>query len=361
MSANYYKILGVPQSASQDEIKNAYRKLAHQYHPDKKTGDEAKFKEINEAYQVLSDKDKRAQYDRFGRVFQGASGAGAYEGVWPDFRDFDFSRFSGMEFDFEDILDDFFGRPNFQKRNFKRGADIQVDIEINLEDTLKTFKKTIKIKKFVNCSRCNGSGAEPGTNIKECFACRGTGRVQQIKQTFFGSITRTTICPDCKGEGKIPEKPCNVCKGLGRIMGQEEIEIIIPAGVDTNQIFNLRGKGQAGPKNSQPGDLIIRILVKPHKIFKRKGDNLYLEKNISLTQAALGDEIELPILDEKNIVLKIPAGIQSGELLKISGKGIPHFAGFGRGNLYIKIIVQTPKRLNKKQKELLEKLKKEGL
>lgn len=363
---DYYKTLGVSKTASQEEIKRAYRALAHQHHPDKGGGDEKKFKEINEAYQVLSDKDKRAQYDRFGRVFDGVSGMPGYDGVWPDFRDFDFrefSGFSGPDFDFEEMVEDFFGAGGhpFGKRDLRRGSDINIDIEIPLEAMLKGFAKKVKLKKFVLCSRCQGIGAEPGTKINECFACRGTGQVQQIKRTFFGSITRTTICPECAGEGKKPEKPCNVCAGEGRVRGEEEIEVMIPAGADSNQIFSIKGKGNAGKKGGKSGDIFARVFIKPHKIFERRGDDIFLEKEISFSQAALGDEIEISTLDGKDIILKIPAGTSSGKFFRISGKGIPHFSGFGRGNLYVRVIIETPTRLTKKQKELLKELKKHGL
>jgi molecular chaperone DnaJ len=358
---DYYKILGVPPDASDDEIRKAYYKLAHKYHPDK-GGDEKKFKEINEAYRILSDKEKRAQYDRYGRVFEEAPGVGAegpFEWFWGR-PDFDF------EFDFGDLgemVEEMFGfgMPRARKRDLKKGRDIEVGIEISLEDTLSGKKQKIVLEKYVVCSRCNGSGAEPGTKIKECFSCRGTGQVQQIKKTFFGTFTRTTICPECGGEGYRPEKPCNVCNGEGRIRGEEEIEIFIPPGVDNNQIIKIPGKGDAGRRGGKPGDLFVRVFVKEHPVFERKGDDLYISIPISFSQAALGDEIEVPTLEGKKILLKVPAGIESGKILRISGKGIPHFSGQGRGNLYVKLIVKTPKKLTKKQRELLEKLKEEGI
>jgi len=363
---DYYKILGVPRDASEEEIKKAYRKLAHKYHPDK-GGDEKKFKEINEAYQVLSYKEKRAQYDRFGRVFEG--GAGFQPG-------FDFSQAwgeqgRGFDFDFEDLnemdlgemIEDIFGFGVSRKKqkDLNRGKDIQIDIEVSLRDVLNSQEKNILLRKQIVCPRCGGTGAEPGTKIKECFTCRGTGRVQQFKRTFFGAFTRYTVCPECGGEGNRPEVPCNVCRGEGRVKGEENIKIFIPAGVDNNQLIKIEGKGEAGKRGGKPGDLYIRIFVKPHPIFRRKGDDLYLRVPISLSQAALGDEVEIPTLEGKKILLKVPAGTESGKILKISGKGIPHFSGFGRGNMYVELIVKIPKRLTKKQKELLEKLREEGI
>ena len=359
---DYYQILGVSRDATAEDIKKAYYKLAHKYHPDK-GGDEKKFKEINEAYQVLSNTEKRTQYDKFGRVFEGASGAGAEPGF--DFQwawgrpDIDF------EFDFGDLgemVDEMFGFSTPRKRkDLKRGKDIEIEMEISLQDSLKTKEREITILKYVTCSRCQGKGAEPGTKVVECFSCRGTGEVQQIKKTFFGSFTRWTICPECGGEGNRPEKFCNVCKGEGRIKGEEKIKIWIPAGVDTNQVIKVEGKGEAGKRGGKPGDLYVRIFVKKHPVFERKGDDLYIDVPISFSQAALGDEIEIPTLDGKKIILKIPSGTESGKILRISEKGIPHFSGYGRGNLYVELIIKTPKKLTKRQKELLEKLKEEGI
>jgi molecular chaperone DnaJ len=361
---DYYKILGVSHNATPSEIKKAYYKLAHKYHPDK-GGDEKKFKEVNEAYQVLSNKEKRSQYDRFGQVFEGG------RGFEPGF-DFHWAWRSGSPkpgmdfgFDFEDLGDIMeelfgFGSPGVRK-DFKKGRDIKVDIEISLEDCLKEKKKEIILQKQVVCPRCQGKGAEPGTKIKECFSCRGTGRVQQIKKTFFGSYTKYVVCPECKGEGNKPEKPCNVCQGEGRVIGKEKIEIHLPAGIDSNQVIKLTGKGNAGRRGGKAGDLFVRILIKPHPFFERRGDDLYLQSTISFSQAALGDNLEVPTLEGKKILLKVPQGAESGKLLRISGKGIPRFRGRGRGNLYVKLRVKTPKKLTKKQKELLEKLKEEGI
>jgi len=367
---DYYKILGVPRNASPEEIKRAYRKLAHKYHPDK-GGDEKKFKEIAEAYQVLSNKEKRAQYDRFGTTFEGLGAQGGFDsGVfWGDFRPeegFDF------DLDFEDLFEDFFGfGRKAKKREINRGRDLEVEIKINLEDTLRGIRKNISLGNLVTCQRCQGSGAEPGSKLRECFSCRGTGEVQQMRKTIFGTVTRYIRCPECGGEGKIPEHPCNVCRGEGRIAGEKKIEITIPAGVDSGQIIKIEGKGEAGRRGGKPGDLYVRVFVRSHPLFKRKGDDLYIELPISFSQAALGDEVEVPTLEGKKILLKVPQGTESGKIFRISGKGIPHFSGWaiargarpfrGRGDLYVKLIVKTPKRLTKKQKELLEKLKKEGL
>ena len=357
---DYYKILGVPRDASQEEIKKAYRRLAHKYHPDK-GGDEKKFKEINEAYQVLGNPQKRAQYDKFGQTFEGGKGGGAgfdFGSFWRDFgEDFGFDTV-----DFGDIFEDFFGfSKRTSKREINRGRDIEIEIKIDLKDTLHPLRKRITLEKFIVCPRCKGTGAEPGTKLKECFSCRGTGEVQQMKRTLFGTFTRYVRCPECGGEGRIPEHPCNVCRGEGRIRGEEEIEIFVPAGVDTGQTIKISGKGEAGRRGGKPGDLYVRVFVRPHQLFKRKGDDLYIEIPISFSQAALGDEVEIPTPERKKILLKVPQGTQSGKVLRISNKGIPHFSGLGRGNLYVKLIVKTPKSLNEEQRKLLERLRKEGL
>mgnify|MGYP000545472115 CR=1 FL=1 len=370
---DYYEILGVPRTASQEEIKKAFHKLAHKYHPDK-GGDEKKFKEINEAYQVLSDKEKRSQYDRYGRVFDGSGFSGedgstsGWSWSWGPSRGAGQGEY-GVEFDFGDIGDifeEFFGGGmggirQKSKKDTRKGKDIHVDIEMPLERTLKESLEKISLKKFAVCHRCNGSGAEPNTKIKECFSCRGTGNVQQVKKTIFGSYTTIATCPECKGEGTIPEKPCNVCNGEGRIMQQEEIEFRIPAGIDSNQIIRIDGKGDAGRKGGKVGNLFVKIIIEKHPIFTRRGDDLFMQKEINFSQAVLGDEIEIKTLEGTNILLQVPQGTESGKILRISGKGIPHFGRFGRGNMYIELIVKTPKKLTKEQKKLLEELRKTGL
>jgi molecular chaperone DnaJ len=364
---DYYELLGVPKTASQDEIKKAFHKLAHKYHPDK-GGDEKKFKEINEAYQVLSDQQKRAQYDQYGRVSENGQpgGGNPFEGQGFNWAWGNRSQGEEVEFDFGDVGDifaDFFGgaRPSKNRKDTKKGKDIQVDIEIDLEKTLKEFVEKITLAKQVVCHRCQGTGAEAGTKIKECVSCRGTGQVQQVKKTIFGSYTTLATCPECKGEGTIPEKPCNVCKGEGRTKGQEAIEVAIPAGIDTNQVIRVDGKGEAGRKGGKAGNLFVRIFVKQNATFERRGDDLFAESEINFSQAALGDEIEMKTLEGTNILLEVPAGTESGKVLRISGKGIPHFGGYGRGNLYIELKIKTPKRLSHKQKEIFDNLRKEGL
>lgn len=359
---DYYEILGVTKGASQDEIKKAFHKLAHKYHPDK-GGDEKKFKEINEAYQVLSDAQKRQQYDQFGRTFDQGGGGGAQDFNWAWQ-----SNPPGGGFDAEDlgdIFENFFsfgggGRPG-RKKDIKKGKDIQVDIEIALEDTLKETHRKITLEKLITCHRCSGKGAEPGTKINECFSCRGSGQVQEVKRTILGSYTTFATCPECKGEGTKPEKPCNVCKGEGRAKGREEINITIPAGIDSGQAIKMEGRADAGKKNGKAGDLYIKIYVKTHHIFARKEDDLYVTEYIGYSQAVLGGEIEMPTLEGTKILLTVPPGTEAGRILRISGKGIPHFGSYGRGNLYVELQINTPKKITKEQRKTLEQLKKEGL
>ncbi len=360
---DYYQILGVPKDATEDDIKKAYYKLAHKYHPDK-GGDEKKFKELNEAYQILSNKDKRSQYDKFGRVFEGGEPGADFQWAWGR---------PGMGFDevfrggFDDLGEMFeemfgFGAPR-RKKDLRKGKDIEIEFGIPLEDVLSGKEREIELSKYIFCSRCGGAGAEPGTKVQECFSCRGTGYVQQIKKTFLGSFTKWGVCPECRGEGYRPEKPCNVCRGEGRVKGKEKVAIWIPAGVDSNQVIKIEERGDSGRRGGKSGDLYVRIVVKPHPIFGRKGDDLFVSLPISFAQAALGDEIEVQTLEgaEKKILLKVPSGTESGRIFRVSGKGIPHFQGFGRGNLYVELFVRTPKKLTKRQKELLEQLKKEGI
>lgn len=365
MTKDYYQILGVERGASQDDIKKAYYKLAHKYHPDK-GGDAEKFKEINEAYQVLSNKEKRGQYDKFGRVFDGNFGP-SQEGMGFDFgQGFDFESMGAEGFNFMDMGDVLeevfgFGGGRQKKKDIKRGKDLELELEIPLEAVLKGLNKEITLSKMIQCTRCQGKGAEPGTPVNECFSCRGTGEVQQMKRTLFGSVTRYTTCPDCGGEGFRPDKPCNVCRGEGRMKNDEKIKIFVPAGVDANQIIKMEGKGEMGRRGGKAGDLYIRIAIKKHPVFERRGDDIYATINISVTDSILGNEIEVPTLEGTKILLKVPAGTESGKVLRISQKGIPNFSGYGKGDMYVTLTVKTPKNISKKQKELLEQLKNEGL
>lgn len=364
---DYYKILGVPPDASPEEIRKAFYRLAHKYHPDK-GGDPEKFKEINEAYQVLSDEKKRREYDAARKM--GFDFKGEFGGETPFGQGFDFSRgfdFKVSDFEdlfsrsfFEDLFEEFFQFTSPFKRKKRKAQDILVEISIDLEEAFSGTKKEIEIKKYITCPRCRGSGKEKGSGFIVCPSCRGEGRVKEIRQTIFGSFTKTTTCPQCLGEGKIPAKPCIKCRGEGRVKGKEKIEISIPAGVQDGETIKLKNKGEAGRRGEKPGDLYVKIHVREHPIFKRRGDDLFCEVDVKFSQAALGDTIDLKTLDGE-IELKIPPGTQGGKLLRLSGMGMPRFRGRGRGDLYVKINVKTPKRLTKKQKELIKKLREEGL
>ncbi len=368
MAKDYYKILGVSRGASTEEIKKAYRRLAHQHHPDKAGGDEKKFKEINEAYQVLSSDEKRRQYDQFGTTFEGFSDRGInFEDLFKGFSA-QGGPASGWEgWDFGDIFSDIFsarGGPasGWNKRTRRRktkSQDIYIDLELTLEDIYKGVKKDIKLQKLVKCPICQGSGGEPGSSMKKCPTCDGRGEIHQMQRTFFGSFSRITPCSDCRGEGEIPEKTCSKCRGRGVIKDIETTTISIPFGIDDGQIIRLEGQGEAGQKGDLPGDLYIKIHLEKHKDFIKKGDDIYYKLITSFTQAALGDKIEIPTL-EGRVKLRVLAGIQSGKLLRIKGRGLPKAIG-GRGDQFVKIQVETPKKLSRKARNLLEKLKEEGL
>ena len=367
MNKDYYKILSVDRNSSKDEIKRAYRKLAHQHHPDK-GGDEKKFKEINEAYQVLSNDEKRQHYDQFGSDFSGFSGQGGMS--WEDiFRNYS-SQGQNIEFDigdifggssFSDIFSQFFGGGGGGRRTRKeKGKDIVVDIEITLEDAFKEIEKEIKLKKFVECSHCKGTGGEPGSGKKKCPDCNGTGQTQQTRRTFFGVFSQITTCAKCQGEGEIHGKECRECRGAGRVQEIEAVKIDLPAGVDNGQTIRIAGKGEAVKKGGVSGDLYVRVHIKKHKYFERKRDDIYYNAEIKFTQAVLGDKIKVPTL-EGDVKLKIPVGTDSGTLFRLKGKGMPSVNGYGQGDEYVRIKVKVPKKLSRKEEELIEKLKEEGL
>lgn len=364
---DYYQTLGVSRGASQQEIKRAFRKLAHQYHPDKNSGgDETKFKEVNEAYQVLGNPKKRQQYDQFGTTFDQAGAQGRASG----FSDFDFGGFrqgfqgfnvNFNDFDLGDIFSDMFGfggRSRARTRE-RRGADIQVDLELDFDKVFTGSSETLKIMKEVVCSRCNGRGAEPGSKITQCSTCQGTSRVKRVRQTILGSFTQTSVCPDCRGEGKTINNPCNNCGGTGRVKDYEEIEVNIPAGVRDGQTIRMQGKGQAGERGAGAGDLFLKIRIKSSDKFKRKDDDIKTELPISFTQAALGGEVFVKTWNGE-VKLKIPSGTQSGKVFKLSGKGIPHLNGRGSGDHLVKVNIITPTSLSSREKELFQALNQEG-
>ncbi len=369
MANSYYDILGVSKGASDDEIKKAYRKLAHKHHPDKTGGDEKKFKEINEAYQVLSDKTKRAQYDQFGQTF----GQGGPSGGGQGFGGFDFSGFQGFgsqgsqgfEFNFGgedlgDIFSDIFGGGRRTSRRKKRGADIQIDVEITFEEMAKGTEREISLRKTKACEDCDGTGGEKGSGKKTCPTCKGSGQIQKNVRSIFGSFSQVSECPECEGEGKILEKKCRRCGGDGKVKGEETIKVKIPAGIQNGQAISLRGVGEMGEKGSTPGDLYVGVRVKQHKKFTRKGQDVLSVEYIPFSMAALGGKIEVETVFEK-LILKIPAGTQSGEVFRIKSQGIPELNGYGKGNHLVEIRVETPKHLTREQKDLMEKLRNTGI
>jgi molecular chaperone DnaJ len=360
---DYYKILGVPRDASDDEIKKAYRRLAHQYHPDKPGGDEKKFKEINEAYSVLSDKEKRAQYDKFGQVFEGGGFERKTDFEWGPFSNFGFDFFTQenfQDFDLGDIFETFFGggRAKKDKKVEERGSDIKIDFNITLEEAFWGGKKEIKFKTLVECKACNGLGYDKSKGTKKCEKCNGRGEIKVEKRTFFGSFTQISICNICHGKGEVPNSICNVCKGEGRIYGERIISFEIPPGIKDKEIIEIPQKGEAGKRGGAPGNLYIEINILPHKTFTRKGDDLYVKKEISILDALLGKEIEIKDISGETISVSIPPNFYLNESLKVPYKGMRKING-KRGDLFINFIVKTPKKLSSHAKKLLEELKKE--
>lgn len=345
---DYYEVLEVSKGASEDEIKKAFRKLARKYHPDVNRDNpkeaEEKFKEINEAYEVLSDSSRRAQYDQFGHAaFDGAQGGGGFGGGF------------GGGGGFSDIFDMFFGQSGFggaRPHGPEKGADLRFDMEITFEQAAFGVETEITLPRTEECAVCHGSGAAPGTHPETCPTCRGTGQVQVAQNTPFGRMVNVRTCDRCRGEGKIVQSPCKECGGKGRVRKQRKIKVKIPAGVDNGSRLRVAHEGESGVRGGPPGDLYVYIFVKPHKLFTREGSDVICEVPISFVQAALGDEIEVPTLDGQ-VKLRIPEGTQPGAVFRVKDKGIPHLRGHGRGDQHVKIKVVIPKKLTDKQRELL--------
>ena len=363
MAKDYYEILGVSKSASADEIKKAFRKKAHEHHPDKGNGSGDRFKEVNEAYQVLSDTQKRQQYDQYGQTFDQAArngGAGFGQQGNPFGGGFDFSGFQqqgGVDFDLGDIFGDIFGGQRDSRRS--RGIDLEMNITISFEEAVFGVEKTLTLEKQDTCKTCGGNGAKPGTKVITCPKCHGQGQIRTTRRTIFGNIASAVACDRCSGMGKIPEVPCETCKGNGSLRQEKTIAVNIPAGIDNSQRIRISGEGEAGYRGSTPGDLFLVITVTPHKDFKRDGFNLLKELPISFTQAALGAKVIVKTLDG-DIELKIPAGTQSYEIFRVKHKGIPHISNpKTRGDLLLTIRAIVPKKLSKKEKEILKSLAQE--
>ena len=360
MSKDYYNILGVERNASKDEIKKAFRKLAHKYHPDKAEGDETKFKEAGEAYAVLSDDKKRAEYDAYGQTFAGGGGPqGGFGG-------FDFSDFArqggfggqGVEFDLGDIFGEFFGGGG--RTRTKRGRDISIDIELSFKESVFGVERKVLLQKMSECDECSGRGARPGTELVTCSACNGAGKVHETKQTMLGVFSTTRACEVCHGTGEVPKEKCGTCAGQGVVRRQEEIPIVVPPGIESGEMVRLTGAGEAVP-GGVPGDLYVKVHVKADSRFKKEGADIVMTHHVKLTDAILGAKHDIETLDGP-LSVKIPAGVSHGERLRVKGKGVPYdSSGSSRGDLYIKIDIKLPAKLSRKAKKLVEALREEGV
>ena len=357
---DYYEVLGVPKTATDEELKKAYRKLAKKYHPDanpdNKEEAEAKFKELNEAYEVLSDKQKRSMYDQFGH-----SGPNGYANDFSGFSGFDgFSggfNGAGVDFDLNDIFSSFFGgggrRSN--KNGPVRGRDLKVHVEITFEEAAFGVTKEIIINRDEQCDVCNGTGAKPGTSAETCKVCGGRGTVTTMQNTILGSFQSSRTCDNCGGTGKVISSPCTECKGRGTVKKQRKIKVSIPAGIDNGQMISLNGEGEPGLRGGGPGNLYITVSVKKHSIFTRKGDSIFCDVHVTFPEAALGAVIDVPTLNG-NEKFDLPEGTQTGSIFTLRGKGIKNVNGRGVGDLYFTVVVDVPKKLSSEQRELIKKL-----
>lgn len=354
---DYYAILGLPKGASKDEVKKAFRKLAAQYHPDKKTGDEEKYKEITEAYAVLGDDKKKAEYDTYGHAFQGAGGGqGGFGGFnWADFQQGGFAGGQSFEFDLGDIFESF-GFGGGQKRQ-TRGRDISIDINLTFKESIFGVTRRILITKNGACTQCKGTGAKPGSEMANCGTCNGQGKVRENRQSIMGSFTTVRECATCRGTGKVPKERCSHCVGAGVVRQQEEVEVKVPPGIQNGEVVRMTGRGEA-ILGGHPGDLYIKLHVEGHKSIKRDGDTLLSTLPIKLTDALLGGTYEVETLDGKEDVV-IPAGITHGEQIRVKGKGVP--GSRGRGDFMVKVKIETPKQLSRKARKLVEELREEGI
>lgn len=360
MAKDYYKILGIPRNATQEDIKKAFRKLAHEYHPDKQGGNEAKFKEVNEAYRVLSDEKKRREYDTYGQTWGGVGGSGGHGfGGFEGFGGFNGQGFEGV--DLGDIFGDFFGGGfGGTRERVRRGSDISIDIELTFEESVFGTTRKVILGKTALCDTCGGSGAKPGTKMKQCGTCKGKGRVTEMRRTFLGTFSTVETCRACEGRGEIPEEACKTCDGMGVHKKQEEIPIVIPPGIQDGEVIRMSGKGEAVARGI-PGDLYIQIHVKPHPVFRREGNNLTMDLDVKLSDALLGATYTITLLDGTRYDVKIPEGVKFGDILRVKGKGAPSARSGKTGDLLIHINIKTPARLSGKARKLIEELKNEGI
>lgn len=364
MAKDYYNVLGVDKKANQDEIKKAFRKLAHKYHPDKGGTDESKFKEITEAYSVLGDEKKRREYDAYGQSFPGGNPGAGGAGQGNPFSGFDFSQFQqgfggqGVEFDFGDIFGDIFGGGRGTNVRTPRGRDISIDLEIPFKDAIFGTERTVLLGKISTCTLCKGDGAKPGTELEICKTCNGSGRVHEVRRSVLGEFTSARMCTACDGTGKVPKEKCPECKGHGVLRREEEVKIKIPAGIDNGEMIRLPGQGEA-VKSGASGDLYVKMHVKPHPVFHREGSNLVMDLPVKLTDALLGSTVSVETLEGKTLEVKIPVMKRAEELLRVRGKGVPE--GSSRGDLIIRLETALPNKLSGKAKKAIEDLKAEGL
>ncbi len=362
MAKDYYQILGVSKSATDDEIKKSFRRLAHEHHPDK-GGDATKFKDINEAYQILSDKQKRQTYDQYGSAaFEqgGAGGPGGFGGFGGGAGGFDFN-FGGQDFgDLNDVLGEMFGFGGGSSRREKRGQNIEMDVELSFREAIFGIDKTLKLYRQLSCQHCKGDGAEPGTKVNECKICKGSGRVQQMQRTMFGSIQSTVACKDCHGRGKKPEKECTVCAGHGVQRREQNVSFHIPAGVDDGVMLQVAGEGEAPAGGGRAGDLFVRVHVAQDVKFERQGNDIVSEMAIPFSILAIGGTINVPTIDGDESV-RVAEGTQDGTLITIRSKGVPYSRSGTRGNHIVRLIADIPRKLSKEQKTLLEQLRNTGL
>lgn len=358
---DYYTILGVSKGAGDEDIKKAYRKLAHEHHPDKPGGNEAKFKEINEAYQVLSNKEKRAQYDRFGQVFEGGTAPGAGGGAWNPFGEgFSSWGFGGNAEDIEDIFGDIFGQFGGGRRKARtRGADIEIAIQITLEDAFRGIQRDIQFKTNVACPVCGGLGYDKEKGAKKCTTCGGKGEVRVERRTILGNFSQVKACDDCGGSGEIPNAKCKNCGGEGRIFSTKTVSLNIAPGIEDGQVIKVAGGGEAGQKGNASGDLYVIIKVAPSATYVRKKNDLSATKNITLSDALSGREIPMTDVGGEKFTVKIPPGFSLNEKMTVPKRGMPKFGGGGRGDLFITFNLVLPKHLSAKAKKLLEDLEHE--
>jgi len=359
MAKDYYNILGVEKSASKADISKAFRKLAHKYHPDKKGGDESRFKEVSEAYSVLSDVKKKSEYDAYGRVFEGGGGGGQGSGGFSA-DGFDFSNFAsgaaGAEFDLGDIFGDIFG--GGRRQGAARGRDISIDLEIPFRDAIFGTERNVLLTKTGTCTTCSGSGAKEKTELTTCTTCNGNGKIHETKRSILGAFSSVRVCDMCSGTGKVPKDTCSTCKGRGVLRAEEEVRVEVPVGLSNGEMIRLSGRGEA-LKGGTPGDLYVKIHVQPDPVFRKEGTNIVMTLDVKLSDALLGATYSVKTLDG-DIEVKIPTGISHNEVLRVREKGVP-IDSRRRGDLLIRIHITIPQKLSKLAKEAIQTLRKEGV